>query len=92
MPVETENITERQFVREHKADTASTVKNPVDCPHSKGASSSGILEDGRKHRNTAALRIYSGQKTQSVKNEQIAEFLPMVRKIVHRVVTYLRSP
>ena len=100
MPVETENITERQSVKEHKADTASTVsplgdalrRCPVDCPHSKAAGTLGMLEEGRKHRNTAALRVYSGQRTQSVKNEQIAEFLPMVHKIVHRVVTYLKPP
>ena len=92
MPVETENITERQSVKEHKADTASTVSCPVDCPHSKVAGALGMLEEGRKHRNTAALRVYSGQRTQSVKNEQIAEFLPMVHKIVHRVVTYLKPP
>jgi len=92
MPVETENITERQSVKKHKADTASTVSCPVDCPQSKAAGALGMLEDSRKHRNTAALRVYTGQRTQSVKNEQIAEFLPMVHKIAHRVVTYLKPP
>lgn len=76
MPVETKNITELASIARPKADKSDL----------------GILKDSRRHRNAAALRAYSGQKTQSVKNEQIAEFLPMVRKIVYRVVTYLKPP
>ena len=76
MPVETENITELPSIAKPRADKSDL----------------GILKDSRRHRNAAALRAYSGQKTQSVKNEQIAEFLPMVRKIVYRVVTYLKPP
>lgn len=76
MPVETENITELPSIAKPRADKSDL----------------GTLEDSRRHRNAAALRAYSGQKTQSVKNEQIAEFLPMVRKIVYRVVTYLKPP
>jgi RNA polymerase sigma factor for flagellar operon FliA len=76
MPVETKNMTEHASMEKPR-----TPKSDL-----------GILKDSRRHRNAAALRAYSGQKTQSVKNEQIAEFLPMVRKIVHRVVTYLKPP
>ena len=76
MPVETKNITELPSIGKPKADKSDL----------------GILKDSRRHRNAAALRAYSGQKTQSVKNEQIAEFLPMVRKIVYRVITYLKPP
>jgi RNA polymerase sigma factor for flagellar operon FliA len=76
MPVETKNITELTSIAKPGADKSDL----------------GILKDSRRHRNAAALRAYSGQKTQSVKNEQIAEFLPMVRKIVYRVVTYLKPP
>jgi RNA polymerase sigma factor for flagellar operon FliA len=76
MPVEIENITELPSIEKPGADKSDL----------------GILKDSRRHRNAAALRAYSGQKTQSVKNEQIAEFLPMVRKIVYRVVTYLKPP
>lgn len=76
MPVETEKITELTSFAKPKADNLA----------------SGTLKDSRKYRNTAALRAYAGQKTQSVENEQIAEFLPMVRRIVHKVVTYLKPP
>ena len=76
MPVETENITELTPIAKPKADKSDL----------------GTLKDSRRHRNAAALRAYSGQKTQSVKNEQIAEYLPMVRKIVYKVVTYLKPP
>ncbi|HIJ52534.1 MAG TPA: FliA/WhiG family RNA polymerase sigma factor [Planctomycetes bacterium] len=50
------------------------------------------LKDSRKHLNTIALRAYSGQKTQALRNDRIAEFLPMVRKIVHKVVVYMKPP
>lgn len=76
MPVETKNITEHPSIGKPGPDKSDL----------------GILKDSRRHRNAAALRAYSGQKTQSVKNEQIAEFLPMVRKIVYKVVTYLKPP
>ena len=51
-----------------------------------------VLKDSRKHLNTVALRAYSGQKTQALRNDRIAEFLPMVRKIVHKVVVYMKPP
>jgi len=77
--VKTENISEEQFVRDSKADLLTL----------------GTPEDSRKHLNSVALRAYSGQKRSTkteVKNEQIAELLPMVHRIVRQVVTYLRPP
>lgn len=76
MPVETKDSTQLTLIGKPEAD-----KSDVE-----------ILKDGRRHRNAAALRAYAGQKTKAVENEQIAEFLPMVRRIVHRVVTYLKPP
>ena len=79
MAVKTENISEAQFVRDPKADLL-TLETP---------------EDSRKHLNGVALRAYSGQKKSAkgqVENEQIAELLPMVHKVVRQVVTYLRPP
>jgi RNA polymerase sigma factor for flagellar operon FliA len=90
MPVETENITERASAGKPKADPASCFRKPLGPKKAAGALAT--LKDSRKRLNTVALRAYSDQRTQSVKNEQIAEFLPMVRKIVHRVVTYLKPP
>jgi len=74
--VETKNISVHQFIRDPKADKLA----------------SGTLKDSQKHLNTVAMRAYSGEKRQSVKSEQIAQFLPMVHKIVQRVVTYLKPP
>jgi RNA polymerase sigma factor for flagellar operon FliA len=85
MPVETENITEHRSLEKRKTDPAS-------CFRKKEVGALGTFKDSHKHLNTVALRAYSGQRTQSVTNEQIAEFLPMVRKIVHRVITYLKPP
>jgi len=76
MPVETKNMAQLTLIGRPGTD-----KSDVE-----------ILKGSRRHRNAAALRAYSGQKTQSVKNEQIAEFLPMVRRIVHKVVSYLKPP
>ena len=53
------------------------------------------IKDSPKHLKTVALRAYSGQKRSAksgVENEQITQFLPMVHKIVQRVVTYLKPP
>jgi RNA polymerase sigma factor for flagellar operon FliA len=52
-------------------------------------------KDNRKHLNRVALRAYSGQKKHTncaVRDEQITELLPMVHRIVRKVVTYLRPP
>jgi RNA polymerase sigma factor for flagellar operon FliA len=76
MPVETENTTESVSVGRHKAEQSVV----------------GTLKDSRRHLNTVALRAYSSQKTQSITAEQITDLLPMVRRIVHRVITYLKPP
>jgi len=77
--VKAKNICEIRFVSNTKADL-STLQT---------------LEDSRKHLNSVALRAYSGQKRSAkggVENEQIAELLPMVHRIVRQVVTYLKPP
>jgi len=77
--VKTENISEEQLTKDTKADLL-TLETP---------------EDSRKHLNSVALRAYSGQKRSpkgQVEDEQIAELLPMVHRIVRQVVTYLRPP
>jgi len=51
-----------------------------------------LVEDDQNHLKTIAKRAYSGPKEQFAKNEQITQFLPMVHKIVQRVVTYLKPP
>ena len=79
MAVETENTCEDQLIKGTKDDLS-----PL-----------GTLEDSRRHLNSVALRAYSGQKKSTkaeLGDEQIAEFLPMVHKIVRRVVTYLKPP
>ncbi len=79
MAVKTENISEEQFIKDTKADLLTL----------------GTPEDSRKHLNSIALRAYSGQKRSTkgeVENEQIAELLPMVHKVVRKVVTYLKPP
>ena len=95
MSVKTENIPERRSIGEHKADSASCFRNPQDASRQKAAGALGTLKDSRKLLNTAALRVYSDQKKSAqggIENDRIAEFLPMVRKIVHRVVVYLKPP
>jgi len=77
--VKTENISEGQLISDTKADLL-TLETP---------------EDSRKHLNSVALRAYSGQKRSAkdgIEDEQIAELLPMVHRIVRQVVTYLRPP
>jgi len=53
-----------------------------------------VAEDAKKHLNSAAKRAYSVQKksAQVIEDEQIAQLLPMVHKIAHQVITYLKPP
>lgn len=51
-----------------------------------------LVRDSQKHLKTVARRAYAGQKKQLFDNEHIAELLPLVRKVVQRVVTYLKPP
>ena len=51
------------------------------------------LVEGRQKRASAiTMRAYSSQRRQSAENERISQFLPMVHKIVQRVITYLKPP
>ncbi|MHC4395242.1 MAG: sigma-70 family RNA polymerase sigma factor [Planctomycetota bacterium] len=50
------------------------------------------IKGSQKHLTTIATRAYAGQKKQSLENERIADHLPMVQKIVQRVVKYLKPP
>ena len=51
-----------------------------------------LLDDNQKYLKTIAKRIYSDHEKQLVENERMIELLPMVHKIVQRVVTYLKPP
>jgi len=51
-----------------------------------------LVKDDQRHANTVTLRAYSSQEKQSVENERIEKFLPLVHKIVRRVITYLKPP
>ena len=51
-----------------------------------------LVEQCDTHRQTAARRAYADQRHSPVDNAQITELLPMVPRIVQRVVTYCRPP
>ena len=51
-----------------------------------------LAEESRRHLRTAERRAYAGQKKQVIDNQQIAEMLPLVHKVVRRVVTYIKPP
>lgn len=51
-----------------------------------------IADDAKQHLKTAALRAYSTHQKQLLDDERVVEFLPMVRKIAQRAVSYLRPP
>lgn len=53
---------------------------------------SGLDRDSQKPLNNAAARAYSEQKKQAIKDEQVSQFLPMVHKIAHQVIAYLKPP
>ena len=78
MTAKTKNISRQQPVRKLKAEDSSTTATPLQCQDI--------------HLKTAARRAYAGQKDRTIENEQITQFLPMVHKIVQKVVTYLKPP
>ncbi len=47
-------------------------------------------EDSPKYLTAAARQAYNDQKEEFIDSEQITQFLPMVHRIVRRVVTYLK--
>ncbi len=76
MTVKTKNISRQQPVRKLKAEDSSATAPQRQNTHLK----------------TAARRAYASQKDRTIENEQITQFLPMVHKIVQKVVTYLKPP
>lgn len=51
-----------------------------------------LAEESRRHLTTAARRAYAAQQKETIDNQQIAEMLPLVHKVVQRVVTYIKPP
>jgi RNA polymerase sigma factor for flagellar operon FliA len=53
------------------------------------------IQEEKKNRNNVVLRAYSDQKeldNTGIENERIIQFLPMVHKIVRKVIIYLKPP
>jgi len=53
------------------------------------------IQEEKKNLNGVALRAYSDQKefdNSGIENERIIQFLPMVHKIVRKVIMYLKPP
>jgi len=50
------------------------------------------VKDSPRRLKTVAMRAYADQKKPAHDNARIAEYLPMVARIVQRVVTYLKPP
>jgi RNA polymerase sigma factor for flagellar operon FliA len=51
-----------------------------------------VIKDSQKHLKTVALRAYNGQKKPLITEQQIAQLMPLVAKIAHRAVSYLKPP
>jgi RNA polymerase sigma factor for flagellar operon FliA len=62
---------------------ATVMKNTIREP---------VVKDSQKHLKTVALRAYNGQKKPYINDQQIAQLIPMVAKITHKVVSYLKPP
>ncbi len=76
MAAEHKNISKRQSVEDTRAENMAL----------------GVLNEKTEHLKNTAKRAYTDQKEKAIENEQITQFLPMVHKIVQRVVTYLKPP
>ncbi len=51
-----------------------------------------LAKDSRKHLKARDKHAYDDQKEAFIDDEQITQFLPMVHKVVQRVVTYIKPP
>jgi len=51
-----------------------------------------VLEQSDAYLKTAAQQAYSGQRKSGVTDEQITQYIPMIHKIVQKVVSYLKPP
>ncbi|MFA5239038.1 MAG: FliA/WhiG family RNA polymerase sigma factor [Phycisphaerae bacterium] len=51
-----------------------------------------LPKDDQKHLKARARNAYNNQKKEFIDNEQITQFIPMVHKVVQRVVTYIKPP
>lgn len=51
-----------------------------------------LSEDSRQHLRTCAKQAYDAQKETSINDEQITQLLPMVHRVVQRVITYIKPP
>jgi len=58
----------------------------------KKTSPQQLTEDSRGHLKVRAKHAYNEQKEKFIDDEQIAQFIPMVHKVVQRVVTYIKPP
>jgi RNA polymerase sigma factor for flagellar operon FliA len=58
----------------------------------KKTSPQQLDEDNEEHLKARARQAYDDQKEEFIDNEQITQFLPMVHKVVQRVVTYIKPP
>ena len=62
-----------------------TMETKKTCPEQ-------LAKDNRQHLKARAKHAYNNQKEKFIDNEQIAQFIPMVHKVVQRVVTYIKPP
>lgn len=51
-----------------------------------------LVEENQNHLKTVAKNTYSNEKKVCIDNEQITQFLPMIHKVLQRVVTYIKPP
>ncbi len=58
----------------------------------KKTSPEQLAENSQEHLKAVAKHAYSDQKEKFIDNEQITQFLPMVHKVVQKVVTYIKPP
>ena len=48
--------------------------------------------ENKEHLKTVALRAYSSNTQQKLDNDNIVQYLPMVKRIVQKVTTYIKPP
>jgi RNA polymerase sigma factor FliA len=57
-----------------------------------GPNDEGCEDGGNGHLRPAAIQAYGSQVRQARQNDLVVKYLPLVHKIVHRIVSYLNPP
>ncbi len=68
------------------------MRNKIVTPQTENITENTQNTESREHLKTVALRAYSSNTQKKLDNDNIVQYLPMVKRIVQKVTTYIKPP